>query len=105
MPRNCSRTPGFCLEHSSVDAFSLPLAMIGAMTALAITGKSLSIFTMLGIIMLMGLVAKNAILLVDRANQVRDELGMSVYDALLEAASSRLRPILRYQFAIQRLCA
>lgn len=77
-----------------VVLFSLPLAMIGAMTALAITGKSLSIFTMLGIIMLMGLVAKNAILLVDRANQVREDLNLSVYDALIEAAHSRLRPIL-----------
>ena len=77
-----------------VVLFSLPLAMIGAMTALAISGKSLSIFTMLGIIMLMGLVAKNAILLVDRANQMRTEKGLSVYEALMEAAQSRLRPIL-----------
>ncbi len=77
-----------------VVLFSIPLAMVGSMTALAATGKSLSIFTMLGIIMLMGLVAKNAILLVDRTNQTRLEHGLSVYDALLEAAQSRLRPIL-----------
>lgn len=77
-----------------VVLFSLPLAMVGAMVALAITGKSLSIFSMLGIIMLMGLVAKNAILLVDRANQTRLDQGLTVYEALLEAAQSRLRPIL-----------
>ena len=77
-----------------VVLFSLPLAMVGAMVALAAAGKSLSIFTMLGIIMLMGLVAKNAILLVDRTNQTRLEQGLSVYDALLEAAKSRMRPIL-----------
>ncbi|HTY37411.1 MAG TPA: efflux RND transporter permease subunit [Bacteroidota bacterium] len=77
-----------------VVLFSIPLAMVGSMVALAATGKALSIFTMLGIIMLMGLVAKNAILLVDRTNQTRIENGLSVYDALLEAAQSRLRPIL-----------
>jgi HAE1 family hydrophobic/amphiphilic exporter-1 len=77
-----------------VVLFSLPLAMVGAMVALAVTGKSLSIFSMLGIIMLMGLVAKNAILLVDRANQTRLDQGLTVYEALLEAAQSRLRPIL-----------
>jgi HAE1 family hydrophobic/amphiphilic exporter-1 len=77
-----------------VVLFSLPLAMIGAMAALAISGSALSIFSLLGIIMLMGLVAKNAILLVDRTNQTRLESGLTVYEALLEAAQSRLRPIL-----------
>jgi hydrophobic/amphiphilic exporter-1 (mainly G- bacteria), HAE1 family len=77
-----------------VVLFSIPLALVGSMIALAATGKALSIFTMLGIIMLTGLVAKNAILLVDRTNQTRLEKGLSVYDALLEAAQSRLRPIL-----------
>ncbi len=77
-----------------VVLFSIPFAMVGSMVALAATGKALSIFTMLGIIMLMGLVAKNAILLVDRTNQTRLDRGLSVYEALLEAAQSRLRPIL-----------
>jgi len=77
-----------------VVLFSIPLAMVGAMIALALSGKALSIFTILGIIMLTGLVAKNAILLVDRTNQTRLEQGLTVYDALLEAAQSRLRPIL-----------
>ena len=77
-----------------VVLFSIPVAMIGALLALALTMKSLSIFSILGIIMLVGLVGKNAILLVDRTNQMRDEKGLSTYDALLEAGETRLRPIL-----------
>ncbi len=77
-----------------VVLFSIPVAMIGALLALALTMKSLSIFSILGIIMLVGLVGKNAILLVDRANQMRAEKGLSTYDALIEAGQTRLRPIL-----------
>jgi HAE1 family hydrophobic/amphiphilic exporter-1 len=77
-----------------VVLFSIPVAMIGALLALALTMKSLSIFSLLGIIMLVGLVGKNAILLVDRANQMRAEQRMSTYDALIEAGQTRLRPIL-----------
>ena len=77
-----------------VVLFSIPVAMIGALLALALTMKSLSIFSILGIIMLVGLVGKNAILLVDRTNQMREEKGLSTYDALLEAGETRLRPIL-----------
>ncbi len=73
--------------------FSIPLAMIGALLALALTMKSLSIFTMLGIIMLIGLVGKNAILLVDRTNAKRLE-GAAVHEALIDAGRMRLRPIL-----------
>jgi HAE1 family hydrophobic/amphiphilic exporter-1 len=83
-----------------VVLFAIPLAMVGAMIALAVSGKSLSIFTILGIIMLIGLVTKNAILLVDRTNQTRLEHGLSVYEALLEAAQSRLRPILMTTFTM-----
>jgi hydrophobic/amphiphilic exporter-1 (mainly G- bacteria), HAE1 family len=83
-----------------VVLFAIPLAMVGAMIALAVSGKSLSIFTILGIIMLIGLVTKNAILLVDRTNQTRLEQGLSVYEALLEAAQSRLRPILMTTFTM-----
>jgi HAE1 family hydrophobic/amphiphilic exporter-1 len=83
-----------------VVLFSIPLAMVGSMIALAVFGKSISIFTMLGIIMLTGLVAKNAILLVDRTNQTRLDQGLSVYEALLEAARSRLRPILMTTFTM-----
>ena len=70
-----------------VVLFSIPLAMVGSMVALAATGKALSIFSMLGIIMLMGLVAKNAILLVDRTNQTRLEHGLSVYRCLARSSS------------------
>ena len=77
-----------------VVLFSIPVAVIGAFLALALTMKALNIFTMLGIIMLVGLVGKNAILLVDRTNQMRRERSLSVHDALVEAAQTRLRPIL-----------
>ena len=73
--------------------FSIPLAMIGALLALALTMKSLNIFSILGIIMLIGLVGKNAILLVDRTNQKKKD-GESTYDALIEAGRSRIRPIM-----------
>ncbi len=75
-----------------VVLFSIPLALIGAMIALAVTGNALSIFSMLGIIMMVGLVAKNAILLVDRANENK-ERGLSTGDALIEAGQMRIRPI------------
>lgn len=76
-----------------VVLFSIPLAMIGALWALALAAKSLSIFSVLGIIMLIGLVAKNAILLVDFTNKLREE-GLRTTDALIEAGRTRLRPIL-----------
>ncbi|MEW6196394.1 MAG: efflux RND transporter permease subunit [Bacteroidota bacterium] len=75
-----------------VILFSIPLAMIGALLALGLTMKSLSIFTILGIIMLTGLVAKNAILLVDRTNFMRAQ-GESVINALIDAGRMRIRPI------------
>lgn len=73
--------------------FSIPLAVIGALLALALTKNSLSIFSILGMIMLIGLVSKNAILLVDFANKARGA-GYGVKEALLEAGRERLRPIL-----------
>jgi hydrophobic/amphiphilic exporter-1 (mainly G- bacteria), HAE1 family len=76
-----------------VVLFSIPLAMIGAFWALALTAKTLNIFSILGLIMLMGLVAKNAILLVDFANREREE-GKSIKDALLASGRERLRPII-----------
>ncbi len=72
--------------------FSIPLALIGALIALALSGNALSIFSMLGIIMMIGLVAKNAILLVDRTNEQRTS-GLSLHDALIESGNSRIRPI------------
>lgn len=79
--------------------FSLPMALIGAISALAITGESLSLVAMIGFIMLMGLVTKNAILLVDYTNTLRSR-GMERNEAILEAGPTRLRPILMTTFAM-----
>lgn len=77
-----------------VVLFSIPVAIIGAFLGLALTAKTISIYSMLGMIMLIGLVAKNAILIVDRANQMKSEKNLSTFDALLEAGQARLRPII-----------
>jgi len=74
--------------------FSLPLAMIGAFGGLYMLDKTLNIFSLIGIIMLTGLVCKNAILLVDYTNTLRNEEGLSARDALVRAGPIRLRPIL-----------
>lgn len=83
-----------------VVLFSIPVAIVGALYGLALTAKSISIYSLLGIIMLVGLVAKNAILLVDRTNQMKSEDGLNTYDALLEAGQTRLRPILMTTMAM-----
>ena len=70
-----------------------PLAIIGGVVALWATGHSLNIFSMIGLVLLMGLVAKNSILLVDMTNQLRDE-GKGIDEALLEACPIRMRPVL-----------
>jgi HAE1 family hydrophobic/amphiphilic exporter-1 len=78
---------------------ALPLALIGVLLGLLVGGSTLNMFSMIGFIMLMGLVVKNAILLVDNANQhTRD--GMNLYDALLEAGSTRFRPIIMTTLAM-----
>lgn len=82
-----------------VVLFSIPLALIGVMVILAITANSLNIFTMLGMIMLIGLVAKNAIMIVDFAN-MRKAAGASTHDALIQANHARLRPILMTTIAM-----
>lgn len=82
-----------------VVLFALPLAMIGAFLALALTMQDMTIFAMVGIIMLMGLVAKNGILIVDFTNHRRAE-GASVINALLEAGRERFRPILMTTIAM-----
>lgn len=79
--------------------FSIPLSFIGALWALALTNQSLNIFTILGIIMLIGLVAKNAILLVDFANH-RMAHGETLRKALIQANHARLRPILMTTIAM-----
>ncbi|MBF6608057.1 MAG: efflux RND transporter permease subunit, partial [Flavobacterium sp.] len=82
-----------------VVLFSIPLSFIGALLALALTNNSLNVFTILGVIMLIGLVCKNAILLVDFANHRKEE-GESTYNALIQANHARLRPILMTTIAM-----
>ena len=82
-----------------VVLFSLPVAMIGALLALALSAENLSIYSLIGMIMLMGLVAKNAILLVDFTNKLRKD-GLSVIEALVEAGKERMRPILMTTIAM-----
>jgi multidrug efflux pump subunit AcrB len=72
---------------------SLPLALIGVMLALLLWNSTLNVFSMIGLVMLMGLVTKNAILLVDFANHARQQ-GASIADALLQAGLIRMRPII-----------
>jgi HAE1 family hydrophobic/amphiphilic exporter-1 len=78
--------------HPFTIMFSLPVSLIGAMGLLMITGERISIFSLIGVIMLMGLVTKNAILLVDYTITLRHR-GMSREEALLKAGPVRLRPI------------
>ncbi|MCB0854954.1 MAG: efflux RND transporter permease subunit, partial [Bacteroidetes bacterium] len=82
-----------------VVMFSVPVALIGAFLALALAMEELNIFAIIGLIMLMGLVAKNGILIVDFTNQLKEE-GLSLIEALLEAGKERLRPILMTTFAM-----
>jgi multidrug efflux pump subunit AcrB len=78
---------------------SLPLSLIGVLLALLVTKSTLNIFSVIGVVMLMGLVTKNAILLVDFANHGQRE-GKSQYAALMEAGQVRLRPILMTTLAM-----
>ncbi len=80
------------LLHPFVILFTIPLALVGAILALLITGSSISVVVFIGLILLVGLVTKNAIILIDKVNQAR-EAGMAKRDALIEGARSRLRPI------------
>ena len=78
---------------------SLPLALVGALLALLLTGRNIGMPAMIGVVMLMGLVTKNAILLVDLTNQYVRE-GLSVEDAILKAGPVRLRPIMMTTIAM-----
>ena len=78
---------------------SLPLSLIGVMLALLVTGSTLNLMSMIGVILLMGIVAKNAILLIDFAKW-SEESGMPRREALIEAGRVRLRPILMTTFAL-----
>ncbi|MBI2321558.1 MAG: efflux RND transporter permease subunit [Chloroflexi bacterium] len=79
--------------HPLAIMFALPVSLVGAFLGLMVSGNTLNLFSMIGIIMLMGIVTKNAILLVDFTNILRGR-GYSRGDALVEAGRTRLRPIL-----------
>src|SRR6185436_11869104 len=79
---------------------SLPLALVGALLALLVTGNHIGMPAMIGVVMLMGLVTKNAILLVDYTNQLHRDEGLSVTEALLKAGPVRLRPIVMTTLAM-----
>ncbi len=81
------------LLHPFVILFTIPLALVGAILALALTGKPISVVVFIGLILLVGLVTKNAIILIDKVNQLR-EAGVAKHEALVEGARSRLRPII-----------
>ena len=82
-----------------VVLFSILVSLVGAILALALTASNMGIFTMLGMLMLLGLVAKNAILIVDFTNHLKAK-GMSTYNALLESVRERMRPILMTTIAM-----
>jgi len=86
--------------HPFTIMISLPLTMIGVFGGLFIAGSTLNIFSFIGVIMLVGLVVKNAILLVDVANTQREEHGKDKTEAILIAGRLRLRPILMTAFAV-----
>ncbi len=79
---------------------SLPLSLIGVMLALWVTKNTINIMSLIGVILLMGIVAKNAILLIDFAKWARERAGMPLREALIEAGAIRLRPILMTTFAL-----
>jgi HAE1 family hydrophobic/amphiphilic exporter-1 len=81
------------LLHPFVILFSIPLAMVGAVLALWLSGSPISVVVFIGLILLVGIVVKNAIVLIDKVNQLREE-GIAKRDAICQGAESRLRPII-----------
>jgi multidrug efflux pump len=90
--------------ESWVDPFivmlAVPLALLGGLLALVLTGGTLNIYSQIGLISLVGLITKNGILVVEFANQLREREGLSVNDAVLQAAALRLRPVLMTAFSL-----
>ena len=81
------------LLHPFVILFTIPLALVGAVAALMLSRSPISVVVFIGLILLVGLVVKNAIILIDKVNQLREE-GVAKHTALIEGARSRLRPIM-----------
>ena len=84
--------------HPLIIMLTVPLAVAGALIGLFISGGSINLFSQIGIVMLVGLAAKNGILIVEFANQLRDE-GMDILEAIVESAAVRMRPILMTSIA------
>ncbi|MEE9613842.1 MAG: efflux RND transporter permease subunit [Thermodesulfobacteriota bacterium] len=84
--------------HPFTVMLSLPLSVVGALGSLWLTGNTLNIFSLIGVILLVGLVTKNSIILVDYTNRLRRG-GMEMHEAILEAGPIRLRPILMTAFS------
>ncbi len=84
--------------HPLVIMLTVPLGVLGALLGLWMTGGTLNLFSQIGIVMLVGLAAKNGILIVEFANQLRDE-GRSIAEAIVESSAVRLRPILMTSIA------
>lgn len=84
--------------HPLVIMLTVPLGVLGALIGLLVTGGTMNLFSQIGIVMLVGLAAKNGILIVEFANQLRDE-GRSVHEAIVESCAVRLRPILMTSIA------
>ena len=81
------------LLHPFIILFTIPLALIGAVLALYLTGTTISVVVFIGLILLAGIVVNNAIVLIDLINQLREK-GTDKLEAIMEGAKSRLRPIL-----------
>ncbi len=84
--------------HPLVIMLTVPLGVLGALIGLWLTGGTMNLFSQIGIVMLVGLAAKNGILIVEFANQLRDQ-GRSIHDAIVESSAVRLRPILMTSIA------
>ncbi len=84
--------------HPLVIMLTVPLGVLGALLGLYVSGGTINLFSQIGIVMLVGLAAKNGILIVEFANQLRDE-GRNVHQAIVESAMVRLRPILMTSIA------
>jgi HAE1 family hydrophobic/amphiphilic exporter-1 len=81
------------LLHPFVILFTVPLAIVGAVLALKLTNSSISVVVFIGLILLVGIVVKNAIILIDKVNQLREQ-GVAKREAIVQGALSRLRPII-----------
>ncbi len=83
-----------CLSHPFLIMLTLPMAIVGVVVGMVITGRELNELAMVGVIMLIGIVVSNAILLIDRINILRERDGMELNEAIIEGTRNRVRPVL-----------